>query len=101
MSNNASNAGPDPVAADAVADRAQLEGFADVLMPGWRDCVRHARFLPEMHVTQAVHGLEGRPDVDAIDGVRIAGDWVGPEGMLSDAAVASGRRAARSWLATS
>jgi hypothetical protein len=28
--------------------------------------------------------------------VRIAGDWVGPEAMLADAAVASGLRAARS-----
>jgi hypothetical protein len=34
--------------------------------------------------------------VDALgmEGVCIAGDWVGPEGMLADAAVASGLRAA-------
>ncbi len=83
---------------DAVADRAQPEHFADLLMPGWRKHVHYARFLPEMHVTHAVMGLDGRPDVDAvgIPGVRIAGDWVGPEGMLADAAVASGRRAAQS-----
>jgi predicted NAD/FAD-dependent oxidoreductase len=38
-----------------------------------------------------------RPDVDALrmPRVTVAGDWVGPEGMLADTAVASGLRAAR------
>ena len=38
-----------------------------------------------------------RPDVDALrmPRVMIAGDWVGPQAMLADAAVASGLRAAR------
>jgi hypothetical protein len=80
---------------DAVHDRAQLERFADLLMPGWREQVHYARFLPEMVVTHAVTGLVPRPDVDALEGVRIAGDWVGPDGMLADTAVASGLRAAR------
>lgn len=80
---------------DPAADRGQLERFADLLMPGWREQVHYARFLPEMHAAQAVVGVEGRPDVDAVPGVRIAGDWVGPEGMLADAAVASGVRAAQ------
>jgi len=83
---------------DAVGDRAQLEQFADLLMPGWREQVHYTRFLPEMVVTHSVTGLTPRPDVDALglEGVRIAGDWVGPEGMLADTAVASGLRAARS-----
>jgi hypothetical protein len=82
----------------ASEDRDELEAFADLLMPGWRELVAQARFLPEMTVTHAVPGVGGRLDVDALgmDGVRIAGDWVGPEGMLADAAVASGLRAARS-----
>ncbi len=81
-------------------DRSELEAFADLLMPGWRELVVHARFLPEMTVTHVVPGVGGRPDVNALgmDGVRIAGDWVGPEGMLADTAVASGLRAARSLL---
>jgi hypothetical protein len=39
---------------------------------------------------------EGRPDVDALAPQRIflAGDWVGPENMLTDAVVASALRAA-------
>ena len=45
-------------------------------------------------------GLAGRPTIDAlgIPRVRIAGDWVGPEGLLADAAVASGVAAAESVL---
>ena len=44
-------------------------------------------------------GLAGRPRVDApaelgLPGVFLAGDWVGPEGMLADAAAASGAAAA-------
>ena len=40
-------------------------------------------------------GLAGRPGVAILgtDGVFIAGDWVGPDGLLADAAVASGRAA--------
>jgi hypothetical protein len=85
---------------NAVADRAQLEGFADLLMPEWRQQVHYARFLPELIVTHSVTGVTPRPDVDSlgIEGVRIAGDWVGPEGMLADAAVASGLRAAKSLI---
>ncbi|MDY7104245.1 MAG: FAD-dependent oxidoreductase [Actinomycetota bacterium] len=36
-------------------------------------------------------GLSGRPGVDAlgVPGVYLAGDWVGPDGMLADASLAS------------
>ena len=60
------------------------------------------RFLHRMVVTGGIPiaqggGLPGRPpvQVDGADGLFIAGDWVGDEGMLADAALASGRRAAR------
>ena len=54
-----------------------------------------------MTVTHGLAGVDGRPGVDTlgIAGVRIAGDWVGPDGMLADAAVASGVAAARSLMA--
>jgi hypothetical protein len=58
------------------------------------------RFLPRMVVAAtmpraAVGGLPGRPSVGAsgVEGVFLAGDWVGPEGLLTDAALASGRQA--------
>jgi phytoene dehydrogenase-like protein len=62
------------------------------------------RFLARMVVTgtlptTATGGLAGRPAVavDTVPGVFLAGDWVGPEGLLLDAvassAVEAGRRA--------
>jgi hypothetical protein len=42
-----------------------------------------------------------RPDpVTPLRGLYLAGDWVGKEGMLSDAALASARAAAKAILAT-
>ena len=78
---------------DAAADRAELEQFADLLAPGWRDRVTMRRFLPNMTVSHAMRTVEGRPQVQQA-GVAIAGDWVGEQGMLSDASVASALRAA-------
>jgi phytoene dehydrogenase-like protein len=81
---------------DPVADRAELEQFADLLAPGWRDRVTMTRFLPNMTVSHAMATLEGRPGVDALNkpGVALAGDWVGPDNMLADAVVSSALRAA-------
>ncbi|MDG2907231.1 MAG: FAD-dependent oxidoreductase [Acidimicrobiales bacterium] len=47
-------------------------------------------------------GLAGRPGIEAADrpGVLIAGDWVGPEGMLADAAASSAWAAADTLLGT-
>jgi phytoene dehydrogenase-like protein len=76
--------------------REELEKFATLIMPGWRDHLDFARFLPHLVVTHAIWTPAGRPGVDAlgIPRVAIAGDWVGDTGMLADAAVASGLRAA-------
>jgi len=83
---------------ESAGTRAELEAVADLAMPGWRSVVVASRFLPEMTVVHAIpEAQRGRPDVDALGmpHIAIAGDWVGPEGMLADAAVASGLRAAR------
>ena len=76
--------------------RPSLESFCDAAMPGWRERVVHARYLPRMVVAHAAPGLEPRATVDALarDSVFIAGDWVGSEGMLSDASAASALAAA-------
>jgi len=83
-------------ATDAASDRRELEQFADRAIPGWRQQVELVRFLPQMTVTAAVFSPQGRPSADelGIPGVALAGDWVGPEAMLADAAVASALRAA-------
>jgi phytoene dehydrogenase-like protein len=79
----------------------ELEALMDQVQPGWREVVVERRFLPSMVVSNALvgaeeRGLAGRPGV-AVPGVRglaVVGDWVGPEGMLADAALASARQAA-------
>ena len=91
-------------ARDADTDRADLWAHARVAGVEEGDVVEH-RFLARMVVTHAVPvpglGLAGRPRVDApsVRGVYVAGDWVGPVGLLADGALASGaaagRRAAR------
>lgn len=80
---------------DAAADRRELEEFADFAIPGWRRQAEVVRFLPHVTVSAAAFSPQGRPAVDElkIPGVALAGDWVGAEGMLSDAAVASALRA--------
>lgn len=96
----------DPTAPeDAARDQAELEAFADLLQPGWRQRVVHRRFLPHLVVTHGLvaaarGGKAGRPGptVDGATGLYVAGDWVGPEGMLADASFASAQRAAASYV---
>ena len=79
----------------------ELERLLDLVQPGWRAAVVHRRFLPAMTVMNALAtarrgGTEGRPgpQVDEVPGLYVVGDWVGTEGMLVDASLASARRAA-------
>ena len=77
---------------DAQADRAELEGLLDLLQPGWRSEVVEARFLPAMVATNAV--IEAGADrissrISDVSNAFVVGDWVGDEGMLLDAALAS------------
>jgi hypothetical protein len=69
--------------------------------------VVHRRFVPHLDVTNAFvtaaqRGLPGRPgpEVPGAPGLFVAGDWVGPSGMLADAALASGMSAGERAAAT-
>jgi hypothetical protein len=80
----------------------ELECFLDKLQPGWRPHILARRFLPAMTVTHCLpraerFGRRGRPEVSIRDrhNVFLAGDWVGPEGMLADASAASAIEAAK------
>lgn len=90
-----------PGTSDAKADEKRLEALLDLVQPGWRDVLLTRRFLPTMTVANAVvtaaqGGTAGRPgpEVPGADDVFAVGDWVGGEGMLADAALASARNAA-------
>jgi phytoene dehydrogenase-like protein len=70
------------------------------------DDVLAERFLASMTVAGTVPraargGMPGRPGTGAsgTSGIHLAGDWVGPEGLLADAALASGAAAGRRALA--
>lgn len=82
-------------------DRTRLEDFARSVGVA-DDAVVTQRYLHRMVACTAVPvasagGLAGRPGVEVPDrpGVFVAGDWVGPEGHLADAVLASARAAAR------
>src|SRR6185436_14328541 len=88
-------------ATDARAVERELEALLDLIQPGWRELVVQRRFLPHMTVahllpTAASGGNAGRPsaEVPGLANLFIAGDWVGAEGLLADASIASGKRAA-------
>lgn len=86
---------------DAAMVKHELERFVDMIQPGWREHVVNSRFMPHLTVTHALvtasmGGIKGRPapEVASWPGLYVAGDWVGAEGMLLDASLASARQAA-------
>ncbi len=91
------------LASYARGPRADLEQMADRVQPGWRERATLQRFLPRMAAVSSIAtpgtgGLAGRPDVERGNGLFLAGDWLGPEGWLVDAAIASGASAAAAAL---
>ncbi|MEZ5270739.1 MAG: hypothetical protein R2694_00320 [Ilumatobacteraceae bacterium] len=89
---------------DPAATRAELEHHAALAGIGPADIV-DGRYLHRMTVAGALAtvehgGLAGRPGVadSGLDGVFLAGDWVGREGHLLDASAASAEAAAQAAL---
>jgi thioredoxin reductase len=88
-------------ATDADADRRILDEHVARIGVRTSD-IETSRFLARMVVAGSTPrardgGLTGRPGVadSGQPGIFIAGDWVGPEGLLADAAINSGYLAAR------
>ncbi|MBW7473935.1 FAD-dependent oxidoreductase [Paenibacillus oenotherae] len=95
-------------ASNASQDERELEGFLDLIQSGWREHVIKRRFLPHMLVAHDVvaavrGGYSGRPGpvVKGRAGLYVAGDWVGDEGMLLNASLASAKSAALCILSAS
>ncbi len=81
-------------------DEQELEDLLDLLQPGWRQVVVKKRPLPSMVVSNALvtaanSGLSGRPDPKIEDSLYVVGDWIGSEGLLSNASYASAKQAAQ------
>jgi phytoene dehydrogenase-like protein len=79
----------------------ELEELLDLVQPGWQPLLIERRFMSSLTVVNALAtaeqgSLTGRfgPAVSGIEGLFVAGDWVGAEGWLADASAASGKRAA-------
>lgn len=89
-------------AGNATADERALEALLDEMQPGWREVLVHRRFLPSMIVSNALaRPASPRPSpTTSVRGLYIAGDWVGDEGLLSDAALSSAKAAAKAILAS-
>jgi phytoene dehydrogenase-like protein len=86
---------------DAKTNERELEEWLDLTQPGWRKEVIERRYLPNLVVhnalvTAAAGGTEGRPGprVPGVQGLYVAGDWVGPRGILSSASLWSAKLAA-------
>ena len=82
----------------------ELEAMCDLVIPGWRDLVRHRQRLSGATVAHDFPRASNSGQVAAFDssgvpGVFLAGDWVGETAMLVDAAAVSAKRAAASAVA--
>jgi phytoene dehydrogenase-like protein len=86
---------------DPREDERDLEDLLDTAQPGWRGAQVRRQYLPRIEALGALPdaregGFAGRPGsrVAALDNLYLAGDWVGSEGFLVDASMASAHRVA-------
>lgn len=95
---------PGEAPAAPTVERERLRAFAALAGIPAGDVVHewalHRSIVTHGAPTARGGGLRGRPGVDAlgIPGVLVAGDWVGPDGLIADASAASGEAAARAAL---
>ncbi|WP_088043273.1 NAD(P)/FAD-dependent oxidoreductase [Bacillus sp. EAC] len=87
---------------DPKEDKKQLTNLLDLLQPGWDKEIVSIRFLPKImvaHDSRTIHhdGAGSAPGVfvPEVNGLYVAGDWVGIEGRLADAAMISAKLAAQ------
>ena len=93
---------------DTNSSEREMETLLDLVQPGWRDALVYRRFLPDMIVMNAMptasgNGTPGRPgpEVPDVPGLYVVGDWVGREGMLVDASLASAEQVSKTISASS
>jgi phytoene dehydrogenase-like protein len=86
---------------DPRQDERELEDLLDTVQPGWRDALVKRVFMPRIDAvgilpTAEGGGFAGRPGptVAGLANLYLAGDWIGSEGFLADASLASARQVA-------
>lgn len=84
--------------------RGELEDLLDLAQPGWRSELVHAQWGQHLMVAhdrpQPGVTIADRPDVVTdLPAIFVAGDWITTDGLLADAAVGSGARAAHAAVA--
>jgi phytoene dehydrogenase-like protein len=90
---------------DPREDQRDLEDLLEAAQPGWRGVLVRRQYLPRIEAvgtlpTARDGGFASRPGprVPGLDNLYLAGDWVGAEGFLVDASMASAQRAAQLML---
>jgi phytoene dehydrogenase-like protein len=93
---------------NAQQDRQELEGFLDLLQPGWRQELVTSRYLPNIAVTYGLPTVERVVNarraevpetvVSDIPGLYLAGDWEANDALLADAACLSAKESALRML---
>jgi phytoene dehydrogenase-like protein len=88
-------------------DEQDLESLIDAALPGWRDVLVRRHYLPRILAVGTLPmarsgGFAGRPgpQVPGLANLYLAGDWIGAEGFLADAGLASARQVALRLLQT-
>ena len=86
----------------------RLLALLDLLQPGWQRRLHRRYFSPRLRVCHGFDGARGRgsesrpgPALRGLPGAFVAGDWVGSDGWLADAAAASARAVGRALTAES
>ena len=80
------------LAPDEHAPREALEADMDLIQPGWRAHLRHARYLPAVLTASSLDAVgHERPGISAGPGLWRCGDYVGEQGLLADASLLSAR----------
>jgi phytoene dehydrogenase-like protein len=87
---------------DTREDERELEDLLDAAQPGWRSVLVRRQYLPRIEAVGALPTARGGgfasrpgPRVPGLNNLYLAGDWVGSEGFLVDASMASSRRVAK------
>ncbi|PGS52549.1 NAD(P)/FAD-dependent oxidoreductase [Bacillus sp. AFS041924] len=86
---------------DPSKDEEELESLLDLLQPGWRDYVISRRYLPKLVVSNDIKKPYKKVENNltnneiGVEGIYVAGDWVGEKELLLNASLTSAKIATK------